>query len=434
MVVAPIHIDDLSEPRLPFALRALNALGGPIARWVLSLDPEDLLAAASARTGLTDYGDPSFREPLAVLLEAFEHDADLSAVGRISARGLVLQLLANRLRIEDLFRQHPEIEEERIERPIIIAGLPRTGTTHLHNLISQDPSLRSLPYWESLEPVPDPREAPRAASLAPRAEDGRRPAGWRDPRVVRCEKALTFLHRVMPLFPLMHEMTEDARHEEIQLLAIAFSTMLFESSYQVPSYAAWYKRSDQRPAYRYLRRCLQALQWLRGPKRWVLKSPQHLEQQAALIEIFPDAAFVQTHRDPVRITASLCTMIAYGSRMNARRVDPVKIGRYWAARTEDLLRGSIEGRAALPPAQVIDVHFRQFMKDDMATAERVLAFAGHPVSGEARAAIRKFMDANPRGKHGTIDYRLEDVGLDYAERRAALRFYRDHFDVEEEPA
>ncbi|MGH7337859.1 MAG: sulfotransferase family protein, partial [Myxococcota bacterium] len=229
-------------------------------------------------------------------------------------------------------------------------------------------------------------------------------------------------------------MTPDARHEEIQLLAIAFSTMLFESSYSVPSYAAWYKRSDQRPAYRYLRRCLQALQWLRGPKRWVLKSPQHLEQQRALIEIFPDATFVQTHRDPVRITASLCTMIAYGSRMNARRVDPVAVGRYWAARTEDLLRGGIEGRAALPPSQVIDVHFRQFMKDDVATAERVLAFAGHPVSDEARAAIRAFMDANPRGKHGTIDYRLEDVGLDYAERSAALRFYRDHFDVEEEPA
>jgi hypothetical protein len=416
--VEAIHIDDLAGPRLPFALRALNALGGPIARWVVSLDPGDLLAAACARTGMHDYGDPSFREPLAVLLEAFERDADLSALGRISARGLVLQLLANRLRIEDLFRRHPEIEEERIERPIIIAGLPRTGTTHLHNLISQDPSLRSLPYWESLEPVPDPREDCAAHG--------------RDPRVVRCEKALAMVHRVMPLFPLMHEMTADARHEEIQLLAIEFSTMLFESSYYVPSYADWYKRSDQRPAYRYLRRCLQALQWLRGPKRWVLKSPQHLEQQAALIEIFPDATFVQTHRDPLRITASLCTMIAYGSRMNARRVDPAAVGRYWAARTEDLLRGSITGRAALPLAQVIDVHFRQFMKDDVATAERVLDFAGHPVSDDARAAIRAFMDANPRGRHGTIDYRLEDVGLDAAERRAALRFYRDYFDVEEE--
>ena len=413
-----IHIDDLGRPRMPLALRALNALGGPIVQRAASLDLDALLATASKRTGLSDYGDPGFREPLAVLLDAFERDANLSALGRIASRGLVLQLLANRLRVENLFGRHPEIAAEKIERPIIIAGLPRTGTTHLHNLISQDPSLRSLPYWESLEPVPDPREKP--------GRDGR------DPRVVRCERGLAMVHRVMPLFPLMHEMTPDARHEEIQLLAIAFSTMLFESSYYVPSYAAWYKRSDQRPAYRYLRRCLQALQWLRGPERWVLKSPQHLEQQAALIEIFPDATFVQTHRDPVRITASLCTMIAYGNRMNARRVDPVAVGRYWAARTEDLLRGSITGRAALPPAQVIDVHFKQFMKDDVATAERVLEFAGQPVSDAARAAIRAFMDANPRGKHGTIEYRLEDVGLDEAERRAALRFYSDRFGVEDE--
>jgi len=427
-----IHIDDLGSPRLPFALRALNAFGGPIVRRTTSLDLDELLAAACTKTGLSDYGDPVFREPLSVLLDAFERDAKLSALGRIASRGLVLQLLANRLRIEDLFRRHPEVEREEIVRPIIIAGLPRTGTTHLHNLISQDPSLRSLPYWESLEPVPDPREQPRAASFAQRAEGERRPAEWRDPRVVRCEQGLAMVHRVMPLFPLMHEMTPDARHEEIQLLAIAFSTMLFESSYFVPSYAEWYKKSDQRPAYRYLRRCLQALQWLRGPKRWVLKSPQHLEQQAALIEIFPDATFVQTHRDPLRITASLCTMIAYGNRMNARRVDPVSVGRYWAARTEDLLRGSITGRAALPPAQVIDVHFKQFMKDDVATAERVLEFAGQPVTDAARAAIRAFMEANPRGKHGTIEYRLEDVGLDPAERRAALRFYSDHFGVEDE--
>src|SRR5258706_1760628 len=233
-MVQGIHIDDLAHPRLPFPLRALNALGGPLTKRLVSLDPDALLAAALKKTGLSNYGEPSFREPLAVLLEAFQRDAQLSALGRIGARGLVLQLLSNRLRIEELFARHPEIEAERIERPIIIAGLPRTGTTHLHNLISQDPSLRSLPYWESLEPVPDPRQKPGPASLAQRAEGERRPAGWRDPRVVRCEKGLAMVHRVMPLFPLMHEMTPDARHEEIQLLAIAFSTMLFESSYAVP--------------------------------------------------------------------------------------------------------------------------------------------------------------------------------------------------------
>jgi len=208
--------------------------------------------------------------------------------------------------------------------------------------------------------------------------------------------------------------------------------MLFESSYDIPSYRDWYKRADQRPAYRYLHRTLQALQWLRGPRRWVLKSPQHLEQLAPLIETFPDATVVQTHRDPLHITASLCTMISYGSRMQAARVDPHAKGRYWADRVEDLLRGSIEGRVHLPEERVVDVHFQEFMKDDLATAERVLAHADVMVDDAARGAIRRYLDASPRGRHGRIEYRLEDVGLDAVERRAALRFYSDHFRIADE--
>ena len=141
---------------------------------------------------------------------------------------------------------------------------------------------------------------------------------------------------------------------------------------------------------------------------------------------------IQTHRDPVRITASLCTMIAYGSRMNARRVDPVKIGRDWSARTEDLLRGAIDGRRFVPPQRLFDVRFHEFMKDDFATVERVYAFAEQPFDARAQQAIRAYLDANPRGKHGAIDYRLEDVGLDAAERRAALRFYQERFDLPED--
>jgi hypothetical protein len=416
--VAPaIHIDDLAAPRLPWWLRAGNAFA-PVFAARISLDAADLEEAARRATGLSDFGDPSYREPLGVLLRSFERDAGLSPFGRAATRALLVSLLSNRLLLEDLFARHPEIAAERIERPIVIAGLPRTGTTHLHNLISQAPELRSLPYWESLEPLP--RRGERAAP------------GARDPRIARCERGLAVLHRVLPLFPLMHEMTAEARHEEIQLLAMQFSTMLFESSYRVPGYRAWYKAADQRPAYAYLRRCLQALQWLRGPSRWVLKSPQHLEQLGPLIETFPDACVVQTHRDPVRITASLCTMVAYGMRMNAARVDPLEVGRDWSARVEDLLRGSVQQRPLLPPRQVCDVHFHEFMKDDVATVRRVFDFAGQPWSAEAQAAIRAYMDASPRGRHGSIDYRLEDVGLDARERRQALRFYQERFAVPEE--
>jgi hypothetical protein len=210
--------------------------------------------------------------------------------------------------------------------------------------------------------------------------------------------------------------------------------MLFEATYHVPSYRDWYKSHDQTGAYRYLRRVLQLLQFLRGGRRWALKSPQHLEQLGPLLAVFPDACVVQTHRDPLRITASLCTMIAYGRRMQAAAVDPAETGRYWSARVEDLLRGSIEGRSRVPEVRVFDVRFPEFMQDDVAMAERVFAFAGQPLGEEVAARLRRFVAANPRGKHGGIAYRLEDVGLDPAERRRALRFYQEHFGVADEEA
>jgi hypothetical protein len=414
----PVRIRDFARPWLPWPIRLLNGPAAPLVRRLNRLEADALLEAAAKRTGLSDFGSDDFREPFSTLVRALNREADLSALGRIASRQLLLQLLSSRLRLEDLLKRHPEILDEHIERPIVIAGLPRTGTTHLHNLISQDPALRSLPYWESLEPIPDPEEKP--------APDGR------DPRIARCEKGLAMLDRVMPHFKRMHEITAESRHEEIQLLAMAFSTMLFESSYHVPGYAEWYKATDQTFAYRYLERVLKALQWLRGPRRWVLKSPQHLEQLRPLVNVFPDAFFVQTHRDPLRITASLCTMIAYGHRMNMRHPDPRKIGRYWAARTEDLLRASVEQRVHLPEAQTFDVHFREFMKDDLGMVERVYAFADQPMTGEARAAMEAFLAANPRGKHGSVAYVLEDLGVDPAERRRALRFYAERFGIPDE--
>jgi hypothetical protein len=325
-----------------------------------------------------------------------------------------------RLRLEELIRRHPEIEAEPIERPIVIAGLPRTGTTHLFNLLAQDARLRWLPYWESLEPIPDPRERPVP--------------GRPDPRLERCRRSLAFLERVMPLFPAMHEFTAEGPHEEIQLLALQFSTQLFEASYFVPGYGEWYRTTDQTPAYAYLRRVLQALQWLRRGERWLLKTPQHLENLGALARTFPDATFVQTHRDPVRITASLATMIAYGARMQHRRPDPRAIGRHWARRVEDMLRASVRDRSLLPEGRVVDVRFHELVDDPAGTVLRVLAFAGQPPDDATRAALGRFLAENPKGKHGAIDYRLEDLGLEAGERREALRFYAERFEVPFEEA
>ena len=230
----------------------------------------------------------------------------------------------------------------------------------------------------------------------------------------------------------MHEMSTEAPHEEFQLLAIHFSAVLFENMYFVPSYRDWYKSSDHTEAYRYLYRVLQVLQWLRGPKRWVLKSPQHLEQFGPLLAAFPDARIIQTHRDPVRITASLCTMDTYGKRMNNSPIDPQVNGRYWADRTEDLLRASVEDRHLIPKDQVLDVLFHEYMADQIAMVKRVYEFVDQAFTDEAAKAIQSFIDNNPKGKHGTVLYRLEDFGLDATERREALRFYQERFDIPDE--
>jgi sulfotransferase family protein len=414
---ADIRIDDLGDPRFSPEIMALRQQMDAMAS-SLSLKADALLEAATEQTGLDDFGDPWFREPLEVLCLALQDEAGLSPSGVVSSWSQLVQHLKNRLLIEDLLKCHPEIRTVRVDRPIIIAGLPRTGTTHLHNLMAADPALRSLPYWESLEPV-----------LAPAEQPG---PGEPDPRLARTAQGLAFLDAAMPHFKRMHEMTVEHVHEEIQLLAIAGSTMLFETMAPMPSWRDWYRATDQTPAYAYLKTVLQVLQWLREGTRWVLKSPQHLEQFGPLVATFPDATVVVTHRDPVSVTASMTTMIAYTSRLALARVDPIAIGSYWAPRVEDLLRACVADRDLLPAARSIDVRFSEFMADDVAMVERIYRLARQPMTSEARAAMESFMAEHPRGRHGRVAYDLADFGLDPAERRAALTFYRDRFGVVEE--
>jgi hypothetical protein len=411
----PTRIRDWDNPRLPVPLSVFNAVADWPTRKLVSLDSASLLARARKQTGLENFGDERFREPLEVLLNALRTEAPLSAFGRLVARHFLVQMLVGRLRLEELYRLHPEIEDETIERPIIVAGLPRTGTTHLFNLLSQDESLRWMPYWESLEPFADPNEKP--------TRDGS------DPRISRGGKTLKFLEWIMPLFNAMHEFTAEGPHEEIQLLAMDFTSVLFESSWHIPSYADWYKQADRTASYAHLKRCLKALQFLNPKERWLMKTPEHLMNLQALVTEFPDATFVQTHRDPVRITASLVVMITYGSRMQQRGANVEEVARYWSARTEDFLRASVEDRDLLPVSQVVDVHFDDFMADMKGTVRRVLASAGHTYTPRTDRAIDRFVAENPKAKHGLVDYRLEDLGIDPQERRQALAFYRERFGV-----
>jgi hypothetical protein len=363
---APVRIDDLAEPTFPPHVMELRATMANMAA-MLPLEPEALLAAARNETGLDYFGDDRFLPRLRCLVHALVHEARLSAVGRLMAHAQIVQLLKTRLKLEALIGSHPEIERLSVAAPIVIVGLPRTGTTHLHNLMAADPALRSLPYWESLEPVLLEREKP-----AP---------GAPDPRRARCDQALWFVNESLPYFVRMHEMTTDHVHEEIQLLAIDFSTMLFETMALLPSWRDAYKATDQTPSYRYLRRVLQALQWQRGGSRWVLKSPQHLEQIGPLLDAFPDAVMVFTHRDPASVVASYVTMGAYTARMNTESpIDLHAMGRYWRDRIVDLFRALVRDRDLVDGTRSLDVRFDDFMQDDLATVRKIYALAEQPVT------------------------------------------------------
>ena len=235
----PVRLTDLADPEFsPDARAIIDAVGAMAAD--VELNGDALMTAAGAQTGLDDFGPMDFVERMDVLLAALDTEAGLSPMGRVSAGGMITGLLVNRLLLTDLLARHPEIHDVEIAAPMVIAGLPRTGTTHLHNLISSDPALRSLPYWESIQPVPFPAEAALVGT-----DD--------DPRIARTEMSLGAMDVLMPHFKRMHEMTTWHVHEEIQLLAVDFSTMLFDTMAPMPSWREYYLAHDQTPHYEYMK-------------------------------------------------------------------------------------------------------------------------------------------------------------------------------------
>jgi hypothetical protein len=382
----------------------------------VAFSEEALCAAARRQTGLSDFGADDFRARLRVQLRAVEEDADLSALGRLGVWSNLVRYLANRLRLTELLRRHPEIQEIALPRPIIVVGMPRSGTTHLLNLLAADTRWRSLPYWESLEPVPARHQGP--------GRDGRDPRWW------RCQRTYQQMVEQMPLLPAMHDMPPEHVHEEIELMELDFATYLLEWLCRPPRWRDHYLALDARPHYAYLRKALQALSWLRGPTRWVLKSPQHLEQLGPLLETFPDAVVAITHRDPVSVIRSAITMLAYGDRMRRTRIDPAGLAAYWTLRVEQLLGACVRDRDLLPEAQAIDVPFDEFMADDVGMVARIYAKAGVELTPQARAELDAFMAHNPRGKHGQVRYDLRgDFGVEPSELRRRFAFYFERFPV-----
>ena len=410
-----IRIHDLANPVLTDLQRQAIESAPPV-----TMTEQAVLDAARARTGLEDFGLEDFRERLRVWLTSFEEDTGLGPLGRATMFGEAVRYASSRLRVEDLIRRHPEILDVPIDRPILIAGLPRSGTTHLVNILAGDPRLRSMQLWETMEPIPAPDDV-----VAP---------GHLDPRFVRTRNAWGAFETVLPLMPAMHEMAPGHVHEDIELQGIDFSSYLPEWQARPYRWRDYYYAHDQRPHYAYGRKVLQALTWLRGPNRWVMKSPPHMENLPALDATYPDATVIITHRDPVAVIQSAITMLAYGDRIRRKAIDLTALAGYWIERIEHLLRACVRDREAVPAARSLDVRFHEYMADQKAVIRRVYAMSGLPLTAEVEARIDGYLAANPRGKHGQVAYDLAgDFGVDVAALRRRFAFYCERFGVRPEP-
>lgn len=419
-VTGAIEIDDLTAPVLNADQRgALEYLESrPI-----SLEPADLVVRAERLSGLTEPdvlgADEGFALRLSAQVAAIDADSGLTNLGRLIQRQRLVRLLTNRALLHDLLNRYPEIHDVDLPEPIVVIGLPRSGTTHLVNLLAADPARRSLPFWESQEPFARRGEGP--------GRDGV------DPRYRRTAEAFAADEMFAPLTQAMHDRSPESIEEEVELLDMDLGSYNLEWHARVPSWRDFYLAQDHTTSYAYLRTTLQALSFLRGPRRWVLKSPQHLEQIRPLLATFPDARIVVTHRDPVAVIQSAVTMLAYGDRMRQRTIGPGRLVSYWIDRVERLLRAADRDRHLLPQGQYVDVLFHEFMADQLGTVNRCYEQTGLTLTDDARTELGLFLKENPRGKHGQVQYHLErDFGVPPEEVRERFAFYLERFPVRPE--
>jgi hypothetical protein len=359
-----------------------------------SFDPDALIEEARAATGLSDLGEGGIRERLAVLCETYEHHV-WDEAGRRRNRRRVLGLLSTRLRVEAALRAHPEILDRPLGSPMVLTGLPRSGTSALFNLLAADPAARPLLLWETQ--FPDP-----AAGLA---------EGEDDPRHLAMKRYYEDAQKKNPEFTKMHFASADTPEECVLL-----------QSY------AWYREQDLGPMYAYYRKLLQLLDWQRPGERWLLKTPAHMWAIEALIEHFPDVSIVWSHRDPGLCVASICSMtsnLLRGCALDDRDLGPIVMDFY----ATSLERG-LEARDRCDPARFLDVSHDDFVADALGVALRIYGHFGLPVSARARAALESHVAANPRGKHGRHDYSLDQYGLEPGAVLKRFEGYIERFGVE----
>lgn len=407
------RVDQFRDPQMPAERRAeLEALEGE----PVDMSVEGVLAEARKQTGLDDFGAMDFTDRLGRLLAEVEANDNLWRFAKVQFRAFCVKAAANRLKNRDFLKHHPEVDDLAIDRPIIIVGLPRSGTTHLENLLASDRRLRHLPVYLGAEAVPTPGEAP--------GPDGK------DPRWLRADAHWQRMKQ-NAIMAAMHEHSPDHACGENELQMPDFSTYQWEWMGEVPQWRDYYLSHDQSPHYAYGKRMLQAIA-LQFPsdRRWILKGNQHSEQIPALIANYPDACIVQIHRDPLAILQSVLTMRGLSVLANQKHPDIPAHVDYWIDRIERMLRAYMRDMDVVPEGQRLDLTFGDVIADDVGAARRVLEFAGLPSTPESLADMQAYMDDHPRGKDGRVVYDLAgDFNLDIPALRERFRFYTDAFPI-----
>jgi Sulfotransferase family len=375
--------------------------------------PDDVLAEACNKTGFDDFGPDDFRKGLVVLCKSINGEARLNELGEAAVRETVVNSLANRLRIVDWIRRHPEIARERIEAPVVVIGMFRAGTTFLSQLLDQDPYNRALLRWEASDSAPPPS-----------------PANLRSgPRVDAARLSNDMLEDLNPRMKAIHHEDADGPTECIAVMSQDFKSLSWEAITNVPSYSRWLLATDQGSAYEYHHSTLQVLQsgGVRG--RWTLKSPHHAIALDALTAVYPDVRLVLLHRDPVVLCASVCSLITTLSGTFSDADHTAYVAEHWPAMLEESVKRIDTFRAAHPEHVIVDVQYADLVRDPIRTVEDLYAACGEELDTGARGAMAAYVNAHPKTEFGTHGYNLGEFGLDAGELTERFAGYVDRYDV-----
>ncbi len=377
----------------------------------VTFDIEEILAEARAASGLDDPGPADFREGLAALAATYD-TGGFNARGRKRNRRRLVDLLATRMRVQQAWNEHPEILERPVRQPMVLTGLPRSGTSALFNLLACDPAARPLLLWESMFPDPMPGLE----------------AGQSDPRRDAIEAHFAKAREENPDFTKMHYTSADTPEECVLIHAIAFSGVQMGIEIMAEPYGTWYRKQDLAPMYAYYKQLLQLLDWQRPGERWLLKAPAHMWGIDPLIATFPDVSVVWSHRNPLLCTASICsmtwTMMNPVTDIAKEALGPVVMNFY-----ADSLDRGLATRAKHDPKRFVDVNHDDFVEDSLGVVGGIYDHFEMPVPDAASAAFAAHVAANPKGKHGEHEYALEEYGLDPDQVRERFAPYTTQFDI-----